>query len=292
MNIKTLLVAVDLLADNKAFLQKTFRFVNFIKCSVILIYVKEEMHLYDYFTHTETVGDDELELRLKNVKGKFKENGINVVDAIFTKGRPHKVICENADKLDVNAVLLSTGENFHEKRLIGNTADKIIRMANQNIILINQFKETYSNKVVCAYDFSESSKFALKLSKEFSDLSQRKLSVLHVINKIYFSSAVYGSNHSRHDHLAKIEKVETAAGHRLEESAASVLENIDEIDFIVQQGIPAVQICGTVKKQHADWLFLGASGHNSFVKMFMGSTVEEVYRTAATNIFILKNNMS
>ena len=290
-SINTLLVAVDLQADNKAFLQKTFRFVSFLKCSVILISVKEELPQYSYFSDSEKVSDEELQKRLNRLSSKFKENGIEVVDSLLEKGRPHRVIADKADSLSVSAILLSAGANFEEKRLIGNTADKIIRMANQHIILINQLKESQSNKVVCAFDFSKTSENTLELSKKFADLSQRSLSVMHVINKVYFSSSIGGAN-ARLDHFSKIEKIEASAANRLKEAADSVLDGSGNTEFIIQQGIPAVQICSTVKKQNADWLFIGASGHNMFVKMFMGSTVEEVYRTAFTNIFIYKNNES
>lgn len=287
-DIKTLLIAVDLKSDNSAFFQRTIKFINFLGASVILLHVEEDLPLYSYFQDLDSESEENVEEQLQDAVKKFSDSNVTVINSICEKGRPYSVICEMADKLDVDAVVISAGENFKEKKLLGSTADKVIRMSNKNVVLMNQFQEKYSNTVICAYDFSPSSESAFKLSKEFADVSQRSLTVLHVINKVYFSSTVQASN-SRIDHFAKIEKIEAAAEKRLKESVTSLIDDTSGLEFLINQGIPAVQICSTVKKHNADWLFIGASGHNKFLQMLMGSTVEDVYRTATTNIFIIKN---
>ena len=285
--LKTLLIAVDLQRDRDEYLTKVRELAKTVGANVSLVFVEEELPLLPYFSSEEKEDPEFLKTKMADLKNSLEAEGIEVSGTHIKSGIPHRVICELGAELAVSAIVIGLGINFPEKKSIGSVAEKVIRKSEQHVLVINDDSRICGN-VLCAYDFSPCSLASVKLAERLSVSFRHNLSLLHVINKIYFSSSPSSSTNSKLGYYEKIEKIEHMAAQGVKESVEGTIENVSGIEILIKQGIPSLQICKSIIEEKIDWLVIGASGHNAFVHLFLGSTVEDVIRKGTCNIFVYK----
>lgn len=128
----------------------------------------------------------------------------------------------------------------------------------------------FFKKILCPIDFSEASNQALRYAKAFADSFGSKLIVMHVCPNI---SEAY---------TALMPDFPTFGVQNKED----VLEQLNEFtgDWsgkqkkVIRAGTPYIEILNYAQEEKVDLIILGAKGHTTLERLFIGTTGEKVAR--------------
>jgi nucleotide-binding universal stress UspA family protein len=141
----------------------------------------------------------------------------------------------------------------------------------------------YSNILYCS-DFSEEAEMAFHHAVDFCQRYGAQLHLLHVLHS--------GYKYMRHivDEYVNEDKEEQVADDELLAQAESDLKsNCNQAVFVVQVGVPFVEIVRYAREHKVDFIVMGASGSSELDKQTFGSTVENVARRAHCHVMAIRN---
>ena len=297
--LNSLLIALDFKETSSKVCQEAIAIAKTLKTEVTLIHAVEYLPYYPYYPYdSEKVHDDlyhEINKKLDNLGEEFRKEGIVVNEHIIKEDKAYKAICDTADAIQACGIIIGVGDHYLLENLIGSTADKVVRMAKQAVILLNHNCHTEGfKKILCAYDFSENSERALSSAIYMAKLFNAHLDIMHVVHEhMYFSpvapvidpaTPVYA------DTQAEMEKARETVSSKMHET----LERLDihgvSYQTHIRKGEPVVEISKLIEELDTELLVIGSSGHNAFVRFFLGSTTEKLIRKAPCSIMTLKEN--
>jgi len=295
--LNSLLIALDFRETSSAVCKEAIAIAKTMKTEITLIHAVEYLPYYPYYPYdSEKVHNDlfaELTVKLDKLKQEFTKEGIVVNDHIIKEGKAYNVICEGADEIKACAIIIGVGDHYLLENLIGSTADKVVRMANQAVILLNHHRHTEGfKKILCGYDFSHNSDRALASAIYMAKLFNAHLDILHVVHEHHYFSPVAPvidpTTPIYMDHQLEIEKARETVSRKMQ-------ENLDKLDIHgisyethIRSGEPVIEISRMIEECASDLLVVGSSGHNAFVRFFLGSTTEKLIRKAPCSIMTLK----
>jgi nucleotide-binding universal stress UspA family protein len=140
-------------------------------------------------------------------------------------------------------------------------------------------------KVLCAVDFSEPSKNALKFAKSLSERGSSGLIVTHVVSSLNMEKGLEKwkdmtekdkSNYSK-------ELIRNA-----EEEMCSFLQGCGEIESVVRIGIPYETINDIAMERDADMIVIGARGLSYTKGIILGSVSESVIKSSPCPVMIVR----
>ncbi|MHC4321702.1 MAG: universal stress protein [Planctomycetota bacterium] len=138
-------------------------------------------------------------------------------------------------------------------------------------------------KILCPIDHSDCSKEALKYAVTFAMKDEAKLYLLHVIDIRSFNEGLDAMS-------TQIPDEET-----LEQLRVKLLDCIPEeirddmdVEAIVIQGIPFVEIISTAKEKEIDMIVIGSHGRTGIKHMMLGSVSEKVVRKAPCPVLTVR----
>ena len=138
-------------------------------------------------------------------------------------------------------------------------------------------------KILCPIDHSDCSKEALKYAVSFAMRDEAKLYLLHIID-------IRSFNESLNAMPTQIPDNET-----LEQLRIKLLDCIPEeirddmdVEAIVIQGIPFVEIISTSREKEIDMIVMGSHGRTGISHMMLGSVSEKVVRKAPCPVLIVR----
>lgn len=138
------------------------------------------------------------------------------------------------------------------------------------------------NKVICATDFSESSKRALDHARTLAGRFESELLLLHVVDDVPTAVAPVGG--AAVDSAVNVteyqEHLVENARQRLEGLVADQADSGALIRWQVAEGRPSRKIVQLAEKENADLIVLGTHGHGRFHRFIFGSVAERVVRSA------------
>jgi nucleotide-binding universal stress UspA family protein len=291
----SLLVAVELKDVDSEICSDAIIFAKKMNAEVTLVHAIEYIPYYPYFPYdAEKVHDDmlkELTQKMDKLKEVFTKDGLIVNDYIIEEGHAYEIICNVANKINACAIVLGVGQHYLMEELIGSTTEKVTRMAEQKVIVINHGKQTHVDKILCAYEFSENSEVALDSAINMAKRLNVHLDILHIVPEHFYFNPVspvvtiQSEVNSSHDEVTEAEaKVKKVLADKVGE------RKIEELsyDTHIARGEPLAEIFKFIKENDIDLLSIGSSGHNKFVRFFLGSTAEKILRKAPCSIMTSK----
>lgn len=297
--MNSLLVALDFKETSSAVCKEAIAIAKTLKTEITLVHAVEYLPYYPYYPYdAQKVHDDlyeELNAKLNKLGEEFTKEGIVVNEHIIKEGKAYKTICDTADAIQACGIIIGVGDHYLLENLIGSTADKVVRMAKQAVILLNHNCHTDGFKrILCAYDFSENAERALGSAIYMAKLFGAHLDIVHIIHEhMYFSPVAPVIDTAAPVHIDYQEEMEKAR----ETVSAKMNDTLERLDIHevsyqthIRRGEPVVEITKLIKELNSELLAVGSSGHNAFVRFFLGSTTEKLIRKAPCSIMTLKEN--
>ncbi len=138
-------------------------------------------------------------------------------------------------------------------------------------------------KILCPIDHSDGSKEALKYAVSFAIKEKAKLYLLHVIDIRTFDENIDLMAKQIPDDK-KIKQMKT----KLIECIPEEIRNDMQLEALVVQGIPFVEIISIAKKDKVDMIVIGTHGRTGLTHIMLGSVSEKVVRKAPCPVLTVK----
>ncbi|MCM8525424.1 MAG: universal stress protein [Lentisphaeraceae bacterium] len=285
-----LLVAIDIGKNTEYFCQQAVEIAKNLDASVTLAHSIEYIPYYPYFPYdqekVEKDHQEELRSKLQKLEGLFKKAGIELHESIVKKGKAYKKICEAADSVNATRIVIGVGPHYILENMIGSTAEKVVRQANQAVFLINPYKNlTGMNKILCGYDFTENSDRALlsaaKLAKRFS----ADLNIIHIIPETFLGVEALSAESEDYD------KIKSEVSAELQKKVNSLDIDKKKVKLHILNGETVSKIIEFIDEEGIELLIIGTYSHGAFTRFFLGSTTEKIVRKAPCNIMTIKKTV-
>ncbi len=139
--------------------------------------------------------------------------------------------------------------------------------------------------ILCPVDHSDCSKEALKYAVSFAIKDNSKLYLLHVIDIRTFDESINAMTPQIPDDetLAQLKT-------KLLDCIPEEIRDDMDVEALVVQGIPFVEIISTAKKNDVDMIVLGSHGRTGITHMMMGSVSEKVVRKAPCPVLTVRKS--
>jgi nucleotide-binding universal stress UspA family protein len=140
------------------------------------------------------------------------------------------------------------------------------------------------NKILCSYDFSECSRYALKFAIEFASSYKAKLYLLNIFDvRAYdYGEPVYGINVPIKDVIDTI-KTELA------KSIPEKVKNELQVETIVVPGVPFYEIIKFANENEINLIVMGTHGRTGLAHILLGSVAEKVVRKASCPVLTVRH---
>ena len=139
--------------------------------------------------------------------------------------------------------------------------------------------------ILCPVDHSDCSKEALKYAVSFAIKDNSKLYLLHVIDICAYDESINAMTPQIPDDetLAQLKT-------KLLDCIPEEMRDDMNVEALVVQGIPFVEIISTAKRNDVDMIVLGSHGRTGISHMMMGSVSEKVVRKAPCPVLTVRKS--
>ena len=139
--------------------------------------------------------------------------------------------------------------------------------------------------ILCPVDHSDCSKEALKYAVSFAIKDNSKLYLLHVIDIRTFDESINAMTPQIPD-----DKTLAQLKTKLLDCIPEEMRDDMNVEALVVQGIPFVEIISTAKRNDVDMIVLGSHGRTGISHMMMGSVSEKVVRKAPCPVLTVRKS--
>ncbi|HLT37374.1 MAG TPA: universal stress protein [Enhygromyxa sp.] len=209
----------------------------------------------------------------------------------IARGRPYQIIDERLREPEmVGALLGGQGHGGATERLLGRTAQRVLRHAKVPVLVVKHpHSLALPARLMAAVDWSDNSKRALLVAARLCNEVEGLLSVLHVIESPYvpYVKAFAHERDAREAlqplHDDKLARLATFVGEALAE-LDKVPESLTEA---VVFGDPPGAIAAQAAALLADLIVVGAHGTADLSRFLLGSTAERLVTAAHGDILVV-----
>ncbi len=144
------------------------------------------------------------------------------------------------------------------------------------------------NVLFCT-DFSENSSHARQYAVEYARAFKAGLTILHVINTSQIGYPSLEGKSVPFDIRTAIDGIQESVDRALELLAEECAKRIQEVTTSSRIGVPATEIVRAAKELDIGLIVMGTHGWTGFKHLIMGSTAENVVRTALCPVLTVKS---
>jgi len=136
-------------------------------------------------------------------------------------------------------------------------------------------------------DFSEYSDRAVKEAADIAELSNAKIYLLHVVDKLEQCAIDYCIPMET---MMKVQSdSEKEATRKMQEEANRILQSKKiEVAFDVKSGVPFEEILKAQQERRADLIVIASHGRTGILKSLIGSVAERVMREAKCPVLLIR----
>lgn len=198
---------------------------------------------------------------------------------------PAKAIVDHAHEHDIDLIVMGThGRRGTERLLSGSVSEEVVRQAPCPVFSIVSRSEPSLgppiDHILAPVDLSGETSLVIGHAQALANTYNAALSILHVIEEPAFP-AVYAINP-----LAPVlQDVQARAQKALDELAAGVKEQVDEVNVHVAVGYAPQDIIDYAEANDVNCIVLATYGHAGLRRFLIGSVAEKVVRTATCPVF-------
>ena len=250
-----------------------------------------------YFPDTEALFSrlqQEAQERIAELEAGWKDRPVQVTSEIRQGIHPSPVILEVAAELDAGLVVLGThGRRGPSRWLLGSVAEEVVRRAPCPVLTVRQQDEIPTlrevRRILVPVDFSDDVEESLAVARDLARRYGARLSLLHLVEPVVVPGP-YGTMHSMRPVTLDYELLAQQARSKLEE----LIEGEPEVPFKAYafSGMARVDIVGFANQLPADLIVIGSHGRTGVRRFLLGSTAEQVVRTAGCPVLVVKNRQA
>jgi len=214
----------------------------------------------------------------------------------FHIGKPWKIVPALAVKHAADLIVLGAhGQTNFAGRLLGSTADRIIRTTSVPVLVVRpdqRRRPTAIQNVLVPIDFSEESARATSMAVKLLHESEGvvRLVLLHVVAlTIHYPDPFHAG--LSHPHLPVPEywnEIERQATRNLESLAAPLRSERLKVETKTVRGFPGDEIIREAKSIDAQLIALGTQGRTGLNRFFIGSVAEWVLHHAPCPVLTVR----
>lgn len=203
-----------------------------------------------------------------------------------------EVILEVIDEVEADLVVMGTHGRRGPRRLIlGSVAEKVVRLAPCPVMTLRERDEPRGieafERLLVPVDFSEHSRRLVVTARDLAATYGARLELLHVVQEHaypYFYGPI--STQPLDDHLSELTE---KAGEAMDRLMADTDGPDVEYGKHILPGQPATEIVRFAEKEAIDLLVIATHGLTGLERILVGSTAEQVVRTASCPVFTVKS---
>ena len=234
----------------------------------------------------ETDNEDYTAWVKEEMKNTYAKQIETVDDCVIdcTVGAPHTAILRKARKEDVDLIVMGAHTRDEDvggaryRDIVGSTMQKVARGARCPVLIISRPCNTcfwYFSNIVFGTDFSKASMSAFMFAYQTAKAIGCKLYLFHAID---LTDMQFGKRSGQEEIENKLE----IARRKMEETYISRMEDFDNYEIEIWEGIPHVEILKYAREKSADLVVM--AHHTREIdpeKALLGSTVEQVVLRSA-----------
>ena len=299
IELQRILCAVDFSDFSRHALNHALGVARYYKSTVTVLHVVTPLPIAvagSYYTAAvlpPVASQEDMDRAAVDVARFIAESGaddVHVETAIVSAADAHREILLQAERLHADLIVLGThGGSGFERFFLGSTAEKVLRKAACPVMTVPPRTPDVPataavpfTHIVCATDFSETSKATVDYALSLAQESKAALTLTHVIDTypIYVDFAPPAAI----DVPAWTEQAETRLRALVPEAARST----GLVDVEVRTGAPYREIVALAAERKADLIVLGIRGTRAIDRFFFGSTAHHVVRGATCAVMTLR----
>jgi nucleotide-binding universal stress UspA family protein len=225
--------------------------------------------------------------RLLNYQKTIRNNGIDSKTILIQTGTPFDKIIAEADRLNVNVIMIGSGDISDDKNFrLGTTAVRLIRKSDKPVWVVKKGAKPQIKKLLCPVDLSEPSKRALSNAIHLARKFEAKLSVLTVVPKVK-------SLYSKTPELEIREQMQHEYFEKLHTEFENFLKDFNfhnvQWEKKVLEGTPYQEIMESARTLTPDLLIMGSTGRTGLSRILLGSTAEKIIRKLPCSVITVKS---
>lgn len=284
--IDTVLAALDLDAGSEGVLARAKQLAGAHAARLILLHVIDAEPLSQMAAHMK-VGEGKLQDRLRRQAAAAIDPliaGCERMDVQVEFGSPHEVITRVAHERLADVAVIGPGKGRTlTDRLLGSTADRVIRTSAAPVLVVRKPSVKPYGHVAVAVDGSPQSARAFIEARRLAPEATFKL--VHAIDiPLAFQQAMLRTGTSQ----AEMERYRATRAHKArEELSAFQRDSLGmQLPMDVLDGEPGPALVRLSRKGRVDLLALGSHGRGAALQALLGSVVRQVLGEAACDVLV------
>lgn len=289
-SVNTIVAALDLEAGSAAVLTRAIQLATAHGARLILLNVIEDEPLSQA---ASVSGRSENDLR-----DQLKRQALATIEPLVMESRrtrrtevqvefgsPHDIITRMAEERRADLIVVgpSTGASLKE-RLLGGTADRVIRRAHASVLVVRKEAEEPYRQVAVAVDFSPQSATAVKEARRLAP--QADLQLVHAFEiPLVFQQAMLRVGTPE----IEIQKYRLANADKVRDDLSAfkrAVLGVDKVAARVLEGEPGPALVRLSRTHRVDLLAMGPHGRGVVRQALLGSVTLRVLSEAACDILI------
>ncbi|HVR96629.1 MAG TPA: universal stress protein [Thermoanaerobaculia bacterium] len=205
-------------------------------------------------------------------------------------GVPHRVIADVAHEVDADLIVTgATRANGPADRLLGSTADRVLRKAFCPVLVVRGDLPQPPRRVLAPVDLSPlgNDLFHCGLHLLAGQAGQEPIHVkaFHVVS--FFEALGWHKTETPPPSLETPEEMERLARTHLEAFLREAQADPVAVEGDVRSGDPQIEILAELERNPADLVILGTHGRSGFDRLLLGSVASAVARQAPCSVLLI-----
>jgi nucleotide-binding universal stress UspA family protein len=223
---------------------------------------------------------------LLNAQARTLARSGNGAQVSVRAGRPHQTIADVAIKWDADLIVLGPYRRRFGDSFRGTTAERVIRIADRPVLVVNRDSSVPYEHVLLAADLSRMSLGIAHVSKELGLLEGARVSVVHALQHARGATP----------HVAGLSESQVGKyQHSLREFASDEIEALLEsaglesagVAVFPQENSPFKAIEQVASRIGSNLVVVGTSRFPLFKRVFIGSVSSEVLRGIEHDVLVI-----
>jgi nucleotide-binding universal stress UspA family protein len=192
------------------------------------------------------------------------------IDVVVRAGGRLDVIVEVANAANADLVVLAAPQRRRLDSIFGTTAERLLRVAKQPVLVVHRAVESSYRRVALAVDLANTSVPMIQAATRLGVLEDAHTILLHAQKHAWQGDAQL----------------------RLRAMLTAAEMSVERTGTLIRTEPPAAAIRHVIEQEQAELLTIGASRWLLIKRLFIGSVTDSVLRTAMCDVLVIPQRIS